>query len=111
MTPRMLATMTPISWPRLRPLPAAATGVDDGVDDDVDGNDDEAELEDKDMDEDDKDTEDEMGVAREEDVDGVGVAGSVVMGVVVGGISGVVGVAVEAGGVRPPYVQSEFSGI
>lgn len=111
----MLATITPISCPRLRPLPVVATGVDAGVDVgidvdvDADENDDEAELEDKDRVGDDKDIEDE-GVA-EEGNDEVGVAGGVVMGVVVGGSSDVVGTGVEAGGVRPPYVQSEFNGI
>jgi hypothetical protein len=126
--PRMLATITPMSWPLDNPLDEALVGVDDVVDVD-EGDVDDAE-DDKDIEEDDVDDVDE-GIAVEEgvaevrvrldDVKVEGIAEVVVsvmesdvdVGLVIdeGGIAETVVTGVEAGDVRPPYVQSEFSGI
>jgi hypothetical protein len=138
--PRMLATITPISWPLDNPLDAALVGVAD-VDDVEDGDVDDAE--DVVVNEDDKDIEDDVdegvaveevvseGVAVEEVVDEVrvrivdvevdvvevvidegGIAEVVVTGIDSDDVGiGTVGTGVAAGDVRPPYVQSEFNGI
>ena len=119
----MLATMTPMSWPFVKRWVGADTDVEDdaGVDD-VNVNDAEAEeVKDvKDTDEDvvaegvaggdkeevvNKVEEEEVGVGNDEG----GITEVVVIGVDVG--ADVVDTGVEAGDVRPPYVQSEFRGI
>jgi hypothetical protein len=119
--PRVLATITPMSWPLDNPPDEEVVGVDVVVDVDEGGiNDAEG---DKDIEDDDVDE----GIAVKEGVDEArvrlddvkvkGIAGAVVdvmdsdvdVGLVIdeGGIAEVVVTGAEAGDVRPPYVQSE----
>lgn len=119
MKPRILATMTPTSWPLVRPLVVLGSDCDVGINV---GGDDEEEVDvnprivvdgEEERDEERREV-DEVGVTVVEDSNGEDIVVVVGVAVVVDRVAVVAGnvpVAIEAGNVEPPNIQSVPSGI